>query len=68
MLVGNKMFQCFLSGTELDLSLTPLAVSIKIVSYRKLISLIVTEEQDSDTVFYKGFCKYVNLQMSVIHQ
>lgn len=44
MLVGNKMFQCFLSGIELDLSLTLLAVSIKVASYRKLVSLTVTEE------------------------
>lgn len=44
MLVGNKMFRDFLSGIELDVSLTLLAVSIKVTSYRKIVTLAVTEQ------------------------
>lgn len=43
MLVGNKMFQCFLSGIELDVRLT-LAVFIQVTSYRKIVTLTVTEQ------------------------
>lgn len=44
MLIGNKMFQHFLSGIEFDVSLTLLAVSIKVTSYTKIVTLTVTEQ------------------------
>lgn len=44
MLAGNKMSQRFLSGIELDVSLTPFAVFIKVTSYRTTVTLSVTEQ------------------------